>query len=110
MKRSLSVTSINSTDSVIPIEIVEVPPKINRIQTRSAANTTNNSFNSNSTLNNSNSQKKNEPIVKRSVSPFSLVYIDSESASTNDTVNNKINDVSNRLIDSRYFIYFLCRS
>ena len=107
MKRSISVTSINSTDSVIPIEVIEVPPtaKINIIQTRSKPN---NSFNSNLNNSLSNNQKKAEPLVRRSVSPFSLVYIDSETASTSDTVNNKINDVSRQLdgLEIELFFFF----
>lgn len=99
------MTSINSNDSVIPIEIIEAPKSQQNtkssngglsMQTRSKPlnNNNSNSFHSNSTVNNSivNSQKKKRS-TRRSASPCSLVYVDSESASLSNHGNNK-NDVN----------------
>ena len=97
MKRSISVTSINSTDSVIPIEVTE---KSQYMQTRSGNNksnppnsqahskptTPNNSYNSNTSLNNQQNCKR------LSASPCSLIYVDSESTNFSDGINK--NEVS----------------
>jgi hypothetical protein len=100
MKRSLSITSINSSDSVIPIEIIDAPTTQQQrkqtqngsiMQTRSKSTTTtiqNNSYNSNTSLNSTQ-------IKKISLSPCSLIYVDSETTNLSDaTINgNNKNDV-----------------
>lgn len=122
MKRSISVTSINSSDSVIPLDVIEpCPPSTTNqrgntninannstkctIQTRSkSAIIHNNSNNSNTSLNNSlnntttnplssqSVQMHNQSIKQRSPSPISSIYVDSEETNLSEGTLNGFNN------------------
>lgn len=93
MKRSISVTSINSTDSVIPIEI---EPSENEVQIRTRSNTL-------STDNTDSSDDNTVTIKQKSLSPHSSICLGSESTYFSD-VNVQLN---REVCFSKIFFFFI---